>query len=61
MYQYGALSAYVDGRIDARLREEIQAHLAECEECYDIVMELVRAQEAVPNARDDPSGAVCGT
>lgn len=38
------LSAYVDGRVDDRQRAEIEAHLAACEGCYELVKEVVLSQ-----------------
>jgi hypothetical protein len=34
------LSAYVDGELDARVRRDVQAHLATCEACSTLVDEL---------------------
>ena len=39
------LGAYVDGTLDDRARGEVEAHVADCEECYELVAELVRSQE----------------
>jgi tetratricopeptide (TPR) repeat protein len=50
------VAAYVDGRLDRALREHVQAHLAECETCYELVSEVVHTQEALgePTASEHP-------
>ena len=39
------LAAYADGALDVRARAEVEAHLADCDDCYELVMEVVRSQE----------------
>lgn len=41
------LSAYVDGKLDARERAEVEAHLASCSDCYEVMNEVLRIQEAI--------------
>jgi len=38
------LAAYIDGRLAPRLRERVEAHLAECEECSEISTETTRME-----------------
>lgn len=33
------LAAFIDGRLEPREREAVEAHLAECEDCYEVWME----------------------
>jgi len=39
------LAAYADGTLDLRERRAVEAHLAECHDCDELVMEVVRIQE----------------
>jgi Putative zinc-finger len=41
------VAAYVDGKLDRTLREHVQTHLAECDECYELVSEVVQTEEAL--------------
>src|SRR5688572_17160809 len=41
------LSAYVDGTLDARERGDVETHLAACEECYELVTEVVASEEDI--------------
>ena len=41
------LGAYVDGTLDDRARGEVEAHVADCEECYELLAELLRREEEV--------------
>jgi hypothetical protein len=45
------LSAYVDGKLDVRERAEVEAHLASCADCYEVMSEVLHIQEAIPAAR----------
>jgi len=40
------LAEYVDGGLDPRTRADVEAHLAECGECYEVFAEAVRMQGA---------------
>jgi tetratricopeptide (TPR) repeat protein len=42
------LSAYVDGTVDASARRSLEAHLGDCEVCYAVVVETMRAVDASP-------------
>ena len=50
------LAAFIDGRLEPRERAAVEAHLAECEDCYEAWMESIRLaaeaarSEAVPVA-----------
>jgi len=44
-----ALASYIDGRVSAPERAEIEAHLASCEDCYFVFSETVQEQ----NSHDD--------
>lgn len=41
------LAAYIDGQLVARPRERIEAHLVECDECYEISTETTRMERDV--------------
>ena len=41
------LSAYVDGTLEARERGDVETHLAACEECYELVTEVVASEEDI--------------
>jgi len=43
------LAAFMDGRLEPRERAAVEAHLADCEDCYEVWMEG-RASIAVPSA-----------
>jgi hypothetical protein len=45
------LSAYVDGKLDVRERAAVEAHLASCADCYEVMSEVLHIQEAIPAAR----------
>jgi tetratricopeptide (TPR) repeat protein len=47
------IAAYLDGRLDARERVAVAAHVAECEECYFVFTEAAQTHIAVP-ASDAP-------
>ena len=38
------LAAYVDGTLDAAGRSRVVAHLASCEDCYELVTEVIRTE-----------------
>ncbi len=46
------MAEYIDGTLDPRQRTEVETHLAECEDCYEVLEDGLRA--AVP-ARQMPS------
>ncbi len=39
------LAAYADGTLDVRARGLVEAHLATCEDCYELVTEVATSQE----------------
>ncbi len=41
------LAMYLDGRLDARARAEVEAHLATCEDCYEWFIESVRTPDGL--------------
>lgn len=45
------LAEYIDGGLEPRTRAEVEAHLADCEECYENFAEAVRAAGPVAAAR----------
>src|SRR6266513_2318876 len=46
------LAAYIDGRLDEETRKRVVEHMAECPECFDVVMGGREAAEAAaPPAR----------
>ncbi len=47
----GMLSAYVDGTLDVHERAEVEAHLARCPDCYDVMSEVLRIQGGIRAAR----------
>jgi putative zinc finger protein len=36
------LAAYIDGQLSANERADVEDHLAECDDCYDISVETIR-------------------
>lgn len=48
-----ALAAYLDGACPADRRADISAHLAHCDRCYELVAEVMHAQEADASAGVD--------
>jgi len=40
------LAAFIDGRLEPRARAAVEAHLAECEDCYEVWMEAGREPRA---------------
>src|SRR5687767_6639457 len=40
------LAAYVDGTLEERPRGDVEAHIAECEDCYELVTEVMRSKHA---------------
>jgi hypothetical protein len=49
------LSAYVDGTLDARERGDVETHLAACEECYELVTEVVASEEDIDAIGQTPA------
>jgi len=49
----GMLSDYIDGELEARLCEEIEAHLADCENCR-IVIDTLRKTVLLYQMPDPP-------
>jgi len=51
------LAAFADGGLPAGQRQRIEAHLAECDDCYEAVVEIaaITAQIVSPAAPADPS------
>ena len=48
------LAAYVDGRLDSAGRSRVVAHLASCEDCYELVAEVIRTEaELEERSADD--------
>jgi hypothetical protein len=41
------IAAYADGKIDPARRMQVEAHLATCEDCYELLAEVLRHEEAV--------------
>lgn len=41
------LAAFLEGRLGSRQREAVEAHLAECEDCYEVWMEATEARVSV--------------
>jgi tetratricopeptide (TPR) repeat protein len=39
------LAAYIDGQLPANARAEVEAHLAECDDCYAWSAEVIRTEE----------------
>lgn len=39
------LAAFIDGRLEPRERAAVEAHLAECEGCYEVWMDVVAVQQ----------------
>jgi hypothetical protein len=50
-----AVAAYVDGRVDAEERRAIEAHLATCEACYELMVETARVADGVPDQLGAPA------
>ena len=51
------LSAYVDGTLEDRARGEVEAHVAECEDCYELVSEVASATSDLPGSVPIPAPA----
>ena len=49
-----ALSAYLDGKLAAGAREELEDHVSRCEDCYFVVRETALARPHVQGARLAP-------
>lgn len=45
------LAAFIDGRLEPRDREAVEAHLADCEDCYEVWMESTAAHTTQTAAR----------
>lgn len=45
------MAEYIDGGLEPRQRAEVEAHLAECEECYEVFGEAVAAATAADSER----------
>jgi hypothetical protein len=45
------LSAYIDGTLEVRERAEVEAHLADCSDCYDVLSDVLRIREEASAAR----------
>jgi predicted anti-sigma-YlaC factor YlaD len=41
------LAAFMDGRLEPRERAAVEAHLADCEDCYEVWMEAGLARESI--------------
>jgi CHAT domain-containing protein/tetratricopeptide (TPR) repeat protein len=41
------LAAYIDGRLDEETRKRVVEHMAECEECFDVVMGAGESRSAI--------------
>jgi tetratricopeptide (TPR) repeat protein len=52
------LAAYVDGRLPANERAAVEAHLARCERCFELVTELGLAREEIAELRAETIAAV---
>src|SRR5256885_4231816 len=50
------LAAYIDGRLDEETRRRVVEHMAECEECFDVVMAGRESGTSIERA----SGAIAG-
>ena len=44
------LAAFLDGRLDANLRAQAEVHLAECEDCYEALVETTKTIRAIETA-----------
>jgi Putative zinc-finger/Tetratricopeptide repeat len=51
------LSAYIDRTLEARDRARVEAHLASCADCYDVMSEVLRIQETFSAARPEGDAA----
>jgi len=47
------IAAFVDGTLDSEERSRVVAHLASCPDCQELVGEVVRTQEELPNLAGD--------
>jgi tetratricopeptide (TPR) repeat protein len=47
------VGAYVEGRLDTAERARVEAHLASCDDCHDLVMEVSRTLRDVPSSRPE--------
>lgn len=48
------LAAFVDGTLDSHRRLDVQAHLASCESCYELVVEMLREEVSESHAAGEP-------
>jgi anti-sigma factor RsiW len=48
------LAAYVDGTLDVPRRGEVARHLGDCDECHDLVAEVLKTEEILDSASDTP-------
>jgi len=49
------LAAFMDGRLEPREREAVEAHLAECEDCYEVWMESRAVATSAPARHEESS------
>ena len=49
------LAAYVDGTLDSAGRSRVVAHLASCEDCYELVAEVIRTETELEERTADDS------
>jgi anti-sigma factor RsiW len=57
----GRLAAYLDGRLSAPGRRAVEAHVAVCERCYDLLTEASKTADRVfPSTRSRPADAPQG-
>ena len=50
------LAAYIDGRLDEETRKRVVEHMAECPECFEVVMAGRESGTSIERA----SGAIAG-
>jgi anti-sigma factor RsiW len=52
------LAAYIDGRLAPTARQEVDAHLADCDDCYEVSVETVRIHREVQQQRFFTAGTL---
>jgi tetratricopeptide (TPR) repeat protein len=50
------LAAFIDGRLDSRMRSRVAQHLTACDDCYAMVADARAAREAIGEAAFEPRG-----
>jgi tetratricopeptide (TPR) repeat protein len=53
-FSFETLAAFIDGRLDARARKQVAAHLTACGDCYTIFVDVSAARQEIGEADFEP-------